>query len=193
MLQRFDVVSSVMAKKKQDNSHEPRIVNRKARHDYTITDSFEVGIVLHGSEVKSIREGRVSIAEGFARVEARGGRAPARKGVMGKKKNRGPVAQPKLELFLYDVEISPYSHSGGDAPANKRPRKLLAHKREIERLWEDTQAKGVTLVPLTLYFKEGRAKIELGIGQGKQRGDKREAIKERDADRQIRRALSKKM
>ncbi len=184
-----------MAKKKQEQSHTPRIVNRRARHDYQILDSFEVGIVLHGSEVKSIREGRVSIAEGFARVEARGGAAPARrkKGVMGKKNFRGPVAKPKLELFLYDVEISPYSHAGSEAPANKRARKLLAHKRQIERLYEDTQTKGVTLVPLTLYFKDGRAKIELGIGQGKQRGDKRQAIKERDADRQIRRALSKKM
>lgn len=182
-----------MAKKKQQESHAPRIVNRKARHDYKILDSFEVGIVLHGSEVKSIREGRVSITEGFARIEAKGSRAPRKKGVMGKKKNRAPVAKPRLELFLYDVEISPYSHSGGNAPANKRPRKLLAHKREITRLWEDTQTKGITLVPLTLYFKDGRAKLELGIGQGKQKSDKRESIKERDADRQIRRALSKKM
>jgi len=158
-----------MAEKKNDKS--PRIVNRKARHDYFIESSMEVGIALRGSEVKSIRNGQVSLAEGFARID------------------------PKtMELTLLNVNIAIYPQAG---PTNTheptRPRKLLAHKREIGKLFDETSASGATLVPLTMYFTRGKVKIELGVAKGKAHQDKRETIKKADINREIRRHLSRKV
>ena len=146
-----------------------RIVNRKAHHDYAIHDKFEVGIVLTGSEVKSIRQGSVSLGEGFARVEKDGG------------------------LYLYGIDIGPYSQAkGANGHEPKRVRRLLAHKREIKRLATQTDTKGTTLVPLSMYFLRGHVKVELGLATGKATHDRREDIKTREADREIRRAMSRK-
>lgn len=148
-----------------------RIVNRKARHEYHIGDKIECGIQLLGSEVKSVRNGQVSLAEGFARVEPRDG-----------------------QLYLYNVDIAAYKQAGpigGHEP--KRTRKLLVRKREIERLLSATTEGGVTLVPLAVYFKRGYAKIEIGVGRGKRQYDKRLSIKQRDVNKDIRRAMTKKI
>ena len=157
-----------MAKKTGKNKS-PRIVNRKARHDYHIMETLEVGMSLLGSEVKSVRDGQVSLAEGYARVE------PA-----------------DMQLYLYDVDIARYSHAGGDGPDPKRRRKLLAHKRQINHLFGITTDKGTTLIPMAMYFVRGRAKLELAVGRGKRSYDKRDAMKQRDSDREIRKAMTRK-
>jgi len=156
--------------KKQDNFN-PRIVNRRARHDYNIHESFEVGVVLRGSEVKSVRNGQVSLAEGFAKLETR----------------------PKLELWLYNVDIAPYPHAPPDAHAPKRARKLLVHKHQLRKLAGETSSKGQTLVPLTMYFVRGRAKVEIGLASGKQKADKRQDNKRKESDKEIRRAMTRKV
>lgn len=160
-----------MAKSKNKPvDNEPRIVNRKARFDYHIEDSFEVGIKLLGSEVKSVRAGQVNITEGYCSVEKDG------------------------NLYLLNAEISPYSHAGpATNHAPRRQRRLLAHKREIARLIDATHDKGTTIVPLTMYFTRGMVKVEIGIAKGKKSHDKRQDIKKREADRQIRRAMAKKV
>lgn len=158
-----------MAKERNDNLS-PRIANRKAFHDYHISEKIEVGIALQGSEVKSIRHGKVTLAEGFARVEP---------GNMG--------------LYLYNVDIAPYAPATGVAAHEpQRPRKLLAHKREIAKLLDLSGPKGATLVPLAMYFVRGMVKVELGIASGKQAHDKREDIKKRDAARDIQRGMTRK-
>ena len=152
--------------KDQKKNLSPRIENRKAWHDYHIDAKLECGIALQGTEVKSLREGKGMINDAFARVE------------------RG-------QLILYDAHIDPYAKAAivyNHEP--KRPRRLLAHKREIQKLDEATQIKGTTLVPLAIYFKDGRAKVELGVGRGKQHHDKRDAIRKKEQDREIRRAMS---
>lgn len=142
--------------------------NRKARHDYFIMDSFEVGIVLSGTEIKSIREGRVNLKDGFAAVD-------------------------NGELWLYNVHISPYDKGTIYNKDPMRPRKLLVHKKDIHKLVEKTREKGFTLVPLKLYLKQGRwAKIELAVARGKQLHDKRDSAAERDASREIERAMRRK-
>jgi SsrA-binding protein len=144
----------------------PRIENRKAWHDYHIEAKLECGIALQGTEVKSLREGKGMINEAFARVE------------------RG-------QLILYDAHIDPYTKAAivyNHEP--KRPRRLLAHRREIKKLDEATMVKGTTLIPLSIYFKDGRAKVELGVAKGKQHHDKRDAIRKKEQDREIRRAMS---
>jgi len=157
-------------KNKDKSKNAPRIVNRKARHDYNVLEKLECGIELQGSEVKSVRLGRASIGEGFARVE------------------------PKtMELFLYDVDIAAYPNAPVTAHETKRRRKLLAHRGEIERLYGQTTSKGTTLVPLTMYFNSrGIAKIELGVAEGKRTHDKRESMKKKEADKAIRRAMTRK-
>ncbi len=157
------------SKAKADAGGGPRIVNRRARHEYHVLESLEVGIQLLGSEVKSVRAGQVSLAEGFARVE------------------------PDMQLYLYNVDIAPYAQAGPQGHEPKRRRKLLAHKRQIEKLFGQTTAKGTTLVPLTMYFVRGMAKIELGVVRGKQAHDKRQALKEKDAGKEIRRAMTRKV
>lgn len=138
--------------------------NRKARHNYHIAETMETGIELRGSEVKSLRMGRVSLRDSFARVE------------------RG-------ELFLYNMHISPYEKGGHFNPDPKRIRKLLMHKREIKRLLGKTAERGFTLVPLRLYFSQGRAKVELALARGKRSYDKRADIERREAERAVQRAL----
>jgi SsrA-binding protein len=144
----------------------PRIENRRAYHDYFIEAKLECGIVLQGSEVKSLREGKAMLNDAFARVE------------------RG-------ELILYQAHIDPYAKSAlvyNHEPT--RPRRLLAHRREILKLEKETQQKGTTLVPLAIYFKGGRAKVEIGVTKGKQQHDKRQTIKKKEMDRELRRAMS---
>jgi SsrA-binding protein len=139
------------------------IRNRRARYDYHVLDSFECGIVLAGSEVKSIREGHANLQDGYARVE-------------------------HGEVWLHGMHISPYEFSPGDLEP-VRPRKLLLHRRQIDELTRATAEKGVTLVPLRVYFKDGRAKVELAVAKGKRSYDKRRAIAERDAKRETERAM----
>jgi SsrA-binding protein len=142
----------------------PRINNRKALHDFFISGKIECGIVLLGSEVKSLRWGRCQMTEAFARVD------------------RG-------ELVLHGCHIDPYEKAAlGHEPL--REKKLLVHKREIKRLEAELAVKGTTLVPLAIYFKDGRAKLELGVGHGKQEHDKRATIKRKEQDREMRRAMT---
>ena len=139
------------------------ITNRKARHDYFVLDTYECGIVLLGAEVKSIRNGRANLQDAYARVD-------------------------DGEVFLFGMHISPYEFSRGEIdPIRKR--KLLLHHREIAQIERATEEKGVTLVPLRVYFKDGRAKVELATARGKARYDKRQAIAARDAKREAERAL----
>jgi SsrA-binding protein len=140
--------------------------NKKALHEYQILDSWEAGIVLAGPEVKSIRAGKVSLGEAYARIE------------------RG-------EVWLYDLHISPYDPASRWNADPLRPRKLLLHSRQIRRLIGATQQKGLTLVPLELYLLRGRVKVGLALARGKKLHDKRETLKRKDMEREVRRALSK--
>jgi len=139
------------------------INNRRARYDYLVLDTYECGLVLKGAEVKSIREGKANLREAYARVQ-------------------------DGEVFLHGMHVSPYSHSHEELDPI-RPRKLLLHHRQIDELTRATAEKGVTLVPLRLYFKDGRAKVELATARGKRQYDKRQAIAKRDADREADRAM----
>lgn len=140
------------------------VENRRARHNFAIEETYEAGLALKGSEVKALREGRGQIAEAYALV---------RDG----------------EAFIIGMHISPYSGASTHEVLDPvRPRKLLLHRKEIDEIAASTQQKGMTLVPLRVYFTHGVAKIELGIARGKQNVDKRRAIAERDAQRQIDRA-----
>jgi SsrA-binding protein len=141
----------------------PTIVNRRARHDYTIEDTVECGIVLAGSEVKSVRDGKVVLRYAYARVE-------------------------DGEVWLYAMHVAPYAFARPDLDPDRR-RKLLLHRKEIAELARATEQQGVTLVPLRLYFKDRRVKVELGVGRGKKHYDKRQSIAERDAKREAERAL----
>jgi SsrA-binding protein len=141
--------------------------NRRARHDYEILDTFEAGLALEGSEVKSLREGKVVLKDSFAHV---------RDG----------------EVWLVGTYIAPYEFSRGGGHEPERTRKLLLHKREIARINSKLGEQGLTLVPLRIYLKDGRAKVELGLGRGKRTIDKRESIKERDQQREIERALRRR-
>ena len=138
--------------------------NRKAFHDYHLLETFEAGLVLLGTEVKAIREGRVNLRDSFARVEG-------------------------SEVFLYNVHISPYSHRGYADHEPLRRRKLLLHKSEIKKLIGKTVEKGMTLVPVRMYFKHGRVKVAVSLAKGKKEYDKRETIKKREADRETRAAV----
>ncbi|MGC9328557.1 MAG: SsrA-binding protein SmpB [Candidatus Hinthialibacter sp.] len=135
--------------------------NRKARFQYHILETFQAGIVLQGTEVKSIREGRVNLGESYAAI---------RHG----------------EVYLCDCHISPYSHGNYANHDPVRQRKLLMHKREIIRLFSKVQTKGLTLVPLKMYFVNGRVKVDIALVQGKKLYDKREDIKRRDIEREMR-------
>ena len=141
--------------------------NRKAFHDFHLLETFEAGIVLLGTEVKAIREGRVNLRDSFARVE-------------------------DGEVFLYNVNISPYSHRGYSDHEPLRRRKLLLHRDEIRKLIGKTVEKGMTLVPTRLYYKNGRVKVAVSLAKGKQAYDKRETIKRREADRETRAAVKER-
>ena len=143
----------------------PIASNKKARHDYFIEETYETGIVLTGTEIKSIRRGRASIKEGYAKVE-------------------------NGEMILYGMNISPYEQGNRFIVDPLRPRKLLMHKQEIRKLIGYTTQKGLTLVPLNLYINEkGLAKLELGVARGKKNYDKREDIAKRDAERRMQQAV----
>ncbi|MGI6366001.1 MAG: SsrA-binding protein SmpB [Bacillota bacterium] len=144
------------------------VENRKARHDYHIDEVIEAGLVLQGTEVKSIRGRRVNLKDSFARVE-------------------------NDEVFLYNVHISPYEQGNRFNHDPLRPRKLLLHRGEIRRLIGLVREKGVTLVPLRLYFKRGRVKVELAVARGKKLYDKRRDLAERTANREIERAFRERM
>ena len=138
--------------------------NRKARHDFHILETFEAGVVLLGTEVKAIREGRVNLRDSYARVE-------------------------NEEVWLLNVHISPYSHRGYAQHAEMRQRKLLLNRHEIRKLVGKTAEKGLTLVPLDMYFSKGRVKVRLALAKGKQAHDKRETIRKREVDRETRAAV----
>ncbi|MCS6771685.1 MAG: SsrA-binding protein SmpB [Kiritimatiellae bacterium] len=140
--------------------------NRKARHHYHILENIEAGIELRGSEVKSIRAGEVSLQEGYATVE-------------------------NGEVYLHGVRIQPYSHARAADQDPDRPRRLLLHRSQINRLLGLTAIKGHTLLPLDLHLRNGRIKVELGLARGKQLVDKRETLKRREADREARRAMAR--
>lgn len=139
--------------------------NRKARHDYQILDSYEAGLVLKGTEVKSIRAGRVNISDAIARIE-------------------------HGEVFLYNCDIQPYEKGNLNNHTPKRPRKLLLHRREIAKLFTQADIKGNRLVALKMYWKDGRAKLSLGVAKAKTKGDKRETLKKKAMDRDTQRVTT---
>ncbi len=141
--------------------------NRKARHEYFLLEQFEAGIALKGSEIKSIRAGQISLAEAYVRVDGR-------------------------EAWLMDAHIAPYEQAGIFNHDPLRPRKLLLHRKEITRLWDQVRQKGVTIVPLRVYLKEGRAKVEIALAKGKKLYDKRQTIAKRDMQREIERELRRR-
>ena len=141
--------------------------NRKAAHDYHLIETFEAGMVLLGTEAKAIREGRVNLRDSYARID------------------RG-------EVWAHNIHISSYSHRGYADHDSKRPRKLLLHKQEIRKLIGKTVEKGMTLVPLRMYFKNGRVKLAISLAKGKKTHDKRETIKRREAERETRAAIKER-
>ena len=143
------------------------LTNSKARHEYHIEEKYESGIVLSGTEVKSLRAGKGQIRDAFARVE-------------------------NGEVWLYNVHIAEYSHGNTANHEPKAPRKLLLHKREIGKLFGVTAVKGKALIPLSLYWKNGKVKVELAVGRGKGTADKRETLKKRDSDRELRQTMMRR-
>jgi SsrA-binding protein len=141
--------------------------NRKARHDYAIIDTYEAGVVLTGTEVKSLRAGRASLVDGFASVE-------------------------DGEVWLRGVHIPEYDQGSWTNHEPRRARKLLLHRREIERLIGKTRESGLSLVPLALYFADGKVKVEIALARGKRTYDKRSDLARRDADREVQRALGRR-
>jgi SsrA-binding protein len=140
------------------------VTNRRAFHSYQILEKLEAGVVLTGTEIKSIRAGLANLNNAFARIEKGG-------------------------VYLYDSDIQPYARASHTQHDPKRPRKLLLHKSEIQRLFEAASVKGQTLVALRLYWKNHRVKLELGIGRGKTHGDKREDLKEKAVKREVDRTI----
>jgi SsrA-binding protein len=141
--------------------------NRKARHDYAVVDVFEAGVMLTGTEVKSLRLGRASLVDGFATID-------------------------DGEVFLRNVHIPEYEQGSWTNHEPRRVRKLLLHKAEIDRLIGKTKESGLTLVPLSLYFSAGKVKVELALARGKRSYDKRQDLAKRDADREVQRALGRR-
>jgi SsrA-binding protein len=138
--------------------------NRQARHRYHFLETWEAGLVLMGTEVKALREGKAQIKDGYATVR-------------------------DSEVWLHNVHIPPYGPAARENHEPERSRKLLMHRREIERLIGKTREKGLTLVPTRIYFRDGRAKVEIALAKGKDVGDKRQAIKEREMKREMERAI----
>lgn len=139
--------------------------NRKAKHEYFILDTYEAGIVLKGTEIKSIRAGSISLSEAYVTIE--NGR----------------------EAWLVSAHIAPYDQASHYNHDPNRPRKLLLHRSEIDRLWNEVRKKGVTIIPLRVYLRDGLAKIEIGVAKGKKLYDKRATIAKRDAERELERQL----
>ncbi|MFA5708396.1 SsrA-binding protein SmpB [Mycolicibacterium sp.] len=160
-----------MAKKKEDEAtrrnNQVVATNRKARHNYTILETFEAGVALQGTEVKSLRDGTASLADAFATVD-------------------------DGEIWLRNLHIPEYHHGSWTNHAPRRNRKLLLHRRQIDTLVGKIRDGNLTLVPLSLYFTEGKVKVELALARGKQAHDKRQALARRDADREITRELGRR-
>ena len=160
-----------MAQRKKPASRAPTIENRKARHDYVVEDTLECGIRLVGTEVKSVRNGQVSLGEGY--VRATDGNAPS--------------------LTLHGVHIAEYAPAGEKLQHEPtRVRALLAHRREIRKLFERTRIKGYTLIPLKVYFVRGRAKVLIGVARGRQKHDKRQEMARQESRREIERAMTRR-
>ncbi len=140
-------------------------INRKARHEYLIIEDIEAGMVLKGTEVKSLRQGRANLKDSYARFDKKG------------------------ELYLYQMHISPYPFAYYDNHEPERPRKLLMHRSELKRLFGKSREKGFSLVPLRIYFKQGKAKVTIALARGKRQYDKRQTIKEREVKREMDRAI----
>jgi SsrA-binding protein len=138
--------------------------NKKAYHDYFIDETFEAGLVLTGTEVKSLRVGKVNLKESFCRIK-------------------------EGEVFINNMHVSPYEHGGRENPDPTRVRKLLLHRAEIAKLTRKVDEKGLSLVPTKIYFKAGRAKLEIGLARGKKLHDKRETLKRKEADREMAKAI----
>ena len=156
------------AKKSKPGGPRAVATNRKARHDFDILDTFECGLALQGSEVKSIREGKVQMRDAYARVD-------------------------DGEVWVFGLHVSPWQFATGfGAHDPDRKRKLLLHRREIAELAARTQQEGLTLVPLSIYFVDGRAKLELGVARGRKLYDKRHALAERDAARELSRTIARR-
>ena len=147
-----------------DNGRKIICVNKRARFDYEIDDVYEAGLVLQGTEVKSLRQGRVSLKDAYGDVQ-------------------------NGEVYLLHAHIDPYDQGNRNNHDPERPRKLLLHKQEIKRLIGKTQERGLTLIPTRMYFARGKAKIEIGLAKGKKNYDKRQDLKRRDAQREVERAL----
>jgi len=141
--------------------------NRRAKFEYFLLEEFEAGLSLHGSEIKSIRAGQVSLAEAYVRVDGK-------------------------NAWLVEAHIAPYEQANRNNHEPKRQRRLLLHKKEIKKLWDAIRQKGVTIVPTRIYLKGGRAKLEIAIARGKKLFDKRAAIAKRETDREIERQISKR-
>lgn len=141
--------------------------NRKARHDYFLLDTYEAGISLQGSEIKSIRAGQISIKEAYVKVDGE-------------------------QAWLVNAHIAPYDPASRENHDPIRERKLLLHKKEIAKLWDEVRQKSVTIVPVRVYLKKGKAKVEISVAKGKRHYDKRQDIAKRDAQREIERSIGKK-
>ena len=141
--------------------------NRKARFEYILLERYEAGMALQGSEIKSVRAGQISLAEAYVRVDGR-------------------------EAWLVDAHVAPYEQASRFGHDPRRPRKLLLHRKEIRELWNAVRQKGMSIVPTRVYLKEGRAKVEIAIGQGKKHYDKRQAIARREAEREIERQMRRR-
>jgi len=199
---RFAAEARVMAKAKDKNKGDERaertIENRRARYDYAIADTVEAGMVLRGSEVKSIRSGKASLAEGFVRAEY----GSLRAGLKEPSEPASPTAKKKARrgyepgLYLHGVNIAEYPPAGptGSVGQHKptRTRVLLVHERELARMAKEVETKGCTLVPLKIYFKNGKAKLLVGIGRSKAQSDKRASIAKREMQRDVDRAMSRR-
>lgn len=155
-------------KKKEVDNNSTLATNRRARHDFKILDTYECGMVLVGTEIKSMREGKISLVDAFATID-------------------------DGEVYVRNLHIPEYSYGSWTNHSPKRTRKLLLHRREIDKLMGQVRDGNKTLIPLRVYLKDGRAKLELGLAQGKQDYDKREAIKRRDQDREITRELGRRI
>lgn len=141
--------------------------NRKARHDYFLLDTLEAGIALQGSEIKSIRSGQISLKEAYIRIDGE-------------------------QAWLVNAHVAPYDPASRENHDPLRDKKLLLHKKEIKKLWDEVRQKGTTIIPLRVYLSKGRAKVEIAVAKGKRKYDKRQDLKRKDAQREIDRALNKR-
>ena len=153
------------AGKAKDGKRKIVAQNKKARHDYAIVDTYEAGLVLSGTEVKSLRQGRASLVDGFVQIDGH-------------------------EAWLHNAHIPEYSQGTWTNHETRRKRKLLLHRDEIEKIASETRERGLTIVPLSLYFKDGRVKVEIGVARGKKNYDKRQTLRERQDRREADRAMS---